>query len=336
MFRRAVVLALIPVAALAQAPSPASPPFQATAELGRPATVGSRRYMDASRKQELEVGNLREVTLESAALGLVFATPGENIVATAGEKLLILRAQLRNPEKTSNFNVTGGSAIGFKLWQRYDGTGKFQFVGHFDPDSLRPVQKNLKGGESVRFVSVWRVPVDFVDFRLGLVSGNTTLVPWYDLNGKMTRLSSSFATADGLSAQPAIQVGTGQPFDMDGLELVVHGLSQPRRVGGSNVDPSKPAQVVALTVTNRQLQSPARWGWQFVSAELSDGSGPGVTHYPTLYNEATDAAWAGDLAPGASVRTQFVFHPAAGRFAAREFRLTFKESGRMVSVRLRD
>ena len=167
-------------------------------------------------------------------------------------------------------------------------------------------------------------------------SETATTIPWYDLNGRIARLQSAFATADGLSSRPAISVATGQPFDMDGLELAAQGLTQPRRLAGSNVDPAKPAYVVTLTASNRQLQLPARWGWQYLSAELVDGSGSVVTHYPNLYDEATDAAWVGDLAPGASVRTQFVFYPPSARFDPREFRLTLNGSGRSVTVRLKD
>lgn len=331
-----LALLLLPTLACAQPVDPVARPFQATAEIGKPATVGSRRFVHGSR-EEIELGFRREVTLESAALALVFATPQENVIAAAGEKLLILRAQLRNPEKTSNFNVSSSSAIGFRLWERYAGTGKFQFVNHYAAETLRTFERNLKSGESVRFVGVWRVPADFNDFRLGISTPTANIVPWYDLREQIGRLPPSvFAAPDRLLALPTASVALGKPFEVNGLELIVHGVTRPARVAGAPVDPSKPALVLTVTAANRQMQQPVRWGWQYLTAELADAAGQTVKAYPALYDAATDAMWSADLAPGAEVRTQFLFHPPPDRLDAREFRLAFNDGGRSVTVRLRD
>ncbi|MBM3795976.1 MAG: hypothetical protein FJW31_18395 [Acidobacteria bacterium] len=166
-----LVAALLLALAAAQQPPPAAAlkPFQATAKLGQPATVGTRGFVGTT-KEELEIGLRREVTLTSAELALVFPTQVENIVANANEKLLILRGEMRNPEKTSNLNLGPSSVIRFRLWQRYQGSGQFAFVNHYDQDTLQHVRKNLKAGESGKFVGVWRVPADFTDFRIGVTS----------------------------------------------------------------------------------------------------------------------------------------------------------------------
>jgi hypothetical protein len=331
----ALAPALIPVPASAQPADAAAKPFVATAELGKPAPVGSRRFIQGS-KEEIELGFRREVTLESAALVIAFAVASENIVAASNEKLLVLRAELRNPEKTSNFNVSTGGAIGFRLWQRYTGTGRFQFVGHYDRETLRYFEKNLKSGESARFVSVWRVPADFNDFRLGITTETATIVPWYDLRESIGRLQSVFAAPDGVSALATATVQAGKPFDIDGLELVVHGVTRPARAAGAVVDPAKPVLAVNVTATNRHMQQPVPWGWQYLSSELVDGAGQAVKAYPALYDEATDAFWSGDIAPSATARTRLLYYPPSGQMVPREFRLTVNPGGRSVTVRLQD
>ncbi|MCC6540386.1 MAG: hypothetical protein IT162_22760 [Bryobacterales bacterium] len=328
MLRLACLLPLAVAAASTQKP------FAATAHLGQPAPIGTRAFVIGTN-EPLEVGLLREVTLESASLAYVFPNPVENVVAAANEKLLILRGRMRNPEKTSNFGLSASAVVGLRLWQRYTGPGKFAFVSHYDPDTLRPVQKNLKGGESGAFIGVWRVPADFTDFRLGLTSERATIIPWYDLRESVARLPASpFTAPDGLTVLPGATVPTGQAFTMGGLEYVCRGVTQPRRVAGADTDPAKPVYVVTLAVSNPTLRLPARWGWQYVTAELVDAAGGVTKAYPNIYDAATDAAWSRDLAPGASTRSLFLFYPTA-RIAPREFRLRWNEAGHRVTVPLR-
>jgi hypothetical protein len=309
----------------------AQAPFKATAELNVPAPVGTKAYVSGS-KELLEIGLYREITLESAELALVFPNQVENVVAAAGEKLLILRSRLRNPEKKSNFNVGPGNAIGFRIWQAYKGSGKFQFVFHLDPDTLQHARKNLKGGESAKLVSIWRIPADFRDFRLGLTTERATIVPWYDLNSSMGRLNSPFADSDGIDAKPSASVPAGKSFEMDGLQIETHGISQPARIAGAPVDPTKPVYVVSLTVSNRLLL-PARWGWQYITAELLGSDGSITKAYPDLINEATDKSWAGDLAPGQATKSQLLFYPSS-KIRASALRLSNGATGRMVEIRL--
>ncbi len=111
------------------------------------------------------------------------------------------------------------------------------------------------------------------------------------------------------------------------------GVSQPDRIGGWVKDPAKPLYVVTLTATNRMLLA-GRWGWQHLLAELLSEDGSATKSYPIIIDRATDQGWVGDLAPGASVTSQFLFYPSNPLKPA-AFRLTFLASGRMVEIRLR-
>lgn len=323
---RLSVACLFSIALMAQAS------FKPNAQLGIPARVGSIATVIGT-KEVLELGHLREVTLTSAELALTFPNHVENVVAKVDEKLLILRGSMRNPEKKSVVHLGPSAVISLRLAARYTGTGKFTFVGHFDPVTLKHVSKDLKGGESGEFVGVWRVPADFNDFRLGVTSDQARIVAWYDLTAQVGRLRGIFAVADGVGVNRSAAVGPGTTVEIDGLELVPGGVSRPARIAGAASDPVKPFHMVTLTATNRLLL-PVRWGWQYLTAELIGADGSVTKSYPDLIDKATDRGWSGDLAAGASTTSQLLFYPG-GVVQPKALRLTFLATGRTVEMGLR-
>ncbi|MBI4891799.1 MAG: hypothetical protein HY821_14330 [Acidobacteria bacterium] len=319
------LLFLVPAALLAQAP------FRPTAQLGVPAQVGGISRVIGS-KEVLEVGSLREVTLDSAELALAFPNRLENVIAAAGEKLLILRGSVRNPEKTSVAHLGASEVVGLRMALRNTKTKRVDFIAHYDPETLKPISKQLKGGESARFIGVWRVPADWAEFRIGLSYGNSPIVPTYDLAGKIIPPRSIFLAPDGVNLNLTATAASGSSFEVDGLEVGAARLSQPARIAGTARDPSQPLYVVTLPVTNRLLL-PARWGWQYVNAELLHEDGTATKFYPSIVNQATDAEWAGDLDPAATASSQFIFRPGAVK-RPRALRLTMVPTGRQVEIGL--
>lgn len=293
----------------------AQAPFKATAQLGVPARVGAIARVIGTN-EEMDYRLLKEVTLESATLALSFPNAVENVVANANEKLLIMRGRLRNMSKGMTVSISAASAIGFRLWERYQGTGKFQFVQHFDPETLKHLEKTLKPGEEGSFVGVWRLPADFMDFRFGITTERATIIPWYDLRPTMRKLSGVFASADGFGVNPSATVRAGSRFEMDGIEMVV---SAPTGAG----------HTVLVRATNKMML-PVRWGGQYFTTELL-GSAGAVKAYPEIMDSVSGRAWAGDLAAGATVEAQFSFYPN-GPFQAIGFRLKVNETGRSVDV----
>lgn len=323
---RPLIASLIATTVFAQAA------FKPNAQLGVPARVGSIVKVTGTN-EVLEQGNLRELTLASAELALTFPNRVENVVAKADEKLLILRGSLRNPEKTTVISLGPSAVIGLRLAARYTGTGKFTFVSHFDPATLQHVNHRLKGRESGEFVAVWRIPADFSDFRLGVISDKPLIVAWYDLTAHVGKLRGIFAAADGVGVNASAVVGARTAVEIDGLELAPGGVSRPARIAGAASDPSKPFHMVTLTATNRMLL-PVRWGWQYWTAELIGADGSVTKAYPDLIDKATDRGWSGDLAAGASTTSQILFYPN-GVVQPRALRLTFLATGRWVEMGLR-
>lgn len=318
------------LAALASAQTPAAPkPFKATAQLGVPYVIGAESIVIGS-KEKIEVSSEREVTLDSAELSLVFPNRQENVFARAGEKLFVLRGSIRNHEKTSNARLSSSDSVGLRLWQAYKGPGKFKFVGTFDPSTLEYVSKQLKPGDSAKFAAVWRIPADLTDFRFGLMYETPRKVAWYDLAPAVGRIRSAFATPDGISATDSAKVAPGETFDLGALEIRMGGLSEPETVAGARRPETGHRYVVTLTVANRLLL-PARWGWQYLTAELLAADGSVLKAYPDIIDLATDRSWYGDINPGTSMTGRFLFFSDTAKYP-RALRLTLPETGRTVEA----
>ena len=314
------------------AQTPAAPrPFKATAQLGVPYVIGAESTVIGT-KEKVELASEREVTLDSAELALLFPNRQENVFARAGEKLLVLRGSIRNHEKTSTARLTSSESIGLRLWQAYKGPGKFGFVGTFNPSTLEYISKQLKPGDSEKVVAVWRIPADLTDFNFGLMYDVPRKVAWYDLAPAIGRIRSTFATPDGIGATDSAKVGPGETFDLGALEIRVGGVSEPETVAGVRRPATGHRYVVNLTVTNRLLL-PARWGWQYVTAELLAADGSVLKAYPDIFDLSTDRSWYGDLNPGASMTARFLF-PSETAESPRALRLTLPEAGRTVEAAL--
>ncbi|BDC48752.1 hypothetical protein F183_A10680 [Bryobacterales bacterium F-183] len=299
--------------------------FRANATLRTPALIGHETFVSGS-KEKIETATLREVTLDAAELALVFANRHEIVVAGKGEKLLILRGRIGNPEKTTSFSLSASDAVGFALWERYRIPGQLKHVSHFNPDTLKQLQGHLKPGESTKFVGVWRVPADWTDFRIGLYTGKPIKIAWYDLTDVIQPIRGSiFASVDGRSTIEVAKVPAGKAFDLDGLELQITGV---------RYDSVQRGYVMLVRVTNKGHLVPARWGWQYFGTELLSGvSGSPLRSYPDIVDERTGKSWGGDLPAEATMQARFLFPASdAGGIASGLLRITVNATGRVVEA----
>jgi hypothetical protein len=174
------------------------------------------------------------------------------------------------------------------------------------------------------------MPADLTDFHFGLTYDVPKKIAWYDLGPAMGRIRSTFATPDGIGTTDSAKVASGETFDLGALEIRIGGVSEPEIVAGVRRPETAHRYVVNLTVTNRLLL-PARWGWQYVVAELVAADGSVIKAYPDIIDLGTDRSWYGDLTPGASMTARFLF-PSDTAKNARAFRLTLPDVGRTVEA----
>jgi hypothetical protein len=204
-------------------------------------------------------------------------------------------------------------SFGVRVWKRHEGPGEFKFVMMTDPENLRGESAKLPPGGTGGFVEVISVPAVYAAMQLGLYFRSTKRLAWYDL--RAARMASVFAGSDGARAQ----VEAGKWFDLDTLDARVAGVERTRD-----------GIVVDVEVKNPMLL-PARWGWQYFTAELAGADGAAVRYFPEVRDQATGAAWVGDLAPGAGMRGRYSF-PAGAAFVPRVLRLTSAATGRVIEA----
>jgi hypothetical protein len=155
-------------------------------------------------------------------------------------------------------------------------------------------------------------------------------IAWYALAPVIGRIRSVFATPDGTGAIDSAKAAPGETFDLGALEIRVGGVSEPETVAGARRPDGSHRYVVDLTVANRLLL-PARWGWQYVTAEILAADGSVVKAYPDIIDLATDRSWYGDINPGASITARFLF-PSGTAVSPRALRLTLPDTGRTVEA----
>jgi len=302
-------------------------PFKATAQLGAPFTMGYEQVIIGTTKK-IDTGTLRVLTLSSADLSATYPNTSENIVAGAGEKLLILHGALKNPSVV-DLPVSGSGLASVRFWDG-QGKGTFKFAGFFDPQSHNPVHGTLRKGQSAPFDCVIRIPALFDPIHVGLYHENKARIAWYDLKSRLGKMQSAFSP-DGFTLTERAKAAKNQSFDFDLYRMKVLGASEVSTVGGVEKG-SQPLWIVSVEVTNAMLL-PARWGWQYTAPELVMQDGATVAGMRDLIDKATDKTWSGDLPVGATMTAQFIFRPSNGQIPT-AFRLTLSSSGRKIEVPL--
>ena len=279
-------------------------------------------YTVIGTNEVLDVGELRILTVNSTRLDTIYPNAEENISAAAGEKLFIIRANLKNPSSVER--PIGASALFGMRFFNGKGRGQFKFIANFDPRTHKYVHGSLKNGESVDFESVLKIPTNFTSFQVGFYYRSTAKIAWFDFNSTVVKLSSIFST-DGLTLGDKANVSREKSIDFDTFHMRVLGITE------INTAPRKGC-MVSVDVANAMLLQ-ARWGWQYVTPELVMKDGTVVSAEPNLIDKSTDKTWSGDLAVGATMTAQFRFHPASGS-VPEKFRLTSILTRRTIEVNL--
>ncbi|MCC6589357.1 MAG: hypothetical protein IT168_21845 [Bryobacterales bacterium] len=315
---RAVLFPLFVGYAFAQQPAAAPKPFTPTAALGKPYVIGEDP--DDYGKIKVDYAKKFEITLDAVESALHFPNKHGNVLAKADQKLIVFRGTARNLSPETEARLTSGEMFAIRVWKRFEGPGRFQFILGYDPATLAAISTKIPPGGSAKFIEVIEVPAAYTDLQLGIYLRNRARIAWYDLR-PVAKLNSAFAGPDGLTALQTAKIAAGSPFDFDGLDMRVTGSS--RHPNGFTVD---------LHVTNKMLL-PSRWGWQYFTAELIGADGAAIRFYPEVLDTSTGRPWDGDLPAAASTTGRYTFTTSAD-FVPRALRLTSAATGRIAEVAL--
>lgn len=299
--------------------------FKANTEIGQFTKIGMT-IMQGGKPQDW--GNQQKIALNAARVDLNYPCKDRLIAAEAGLKLLVLNLTQLNTSRNSL--VVGGDTMPLlQIWDPH-GSRDFRLVNYFDPKTKTQPTGILKTGQKVTFDMVVQVPANFDDFRLGLSWQRPEFVAWLDLRGKMGKMTSVFSP-NGISAEDVGEAQANTPFDLGPLKVTVIGEAAESDRKGS-VASFGPGRVLSLTAENVQA-APVRWGWQYIEATLVLTDGTKVSAYPSIYVSESGNAWVGDLEPGKSVRSQFVFSTASTE-KPKWLELKWIETRRSVRVKL--
>ena len=292
---------------------------QIPAQIGKPYLIGTVGRTKGE-KQVSELGNSRVVTIKSARTAIAFGTKKETIVAGEGKKLVILEANIRNPEKRA-ISVTESQTFGLRVYDTKFTVNDVQYRGAAAKE-LSLLSKTLKPGESIDIVTIYEFPAKTPHLRIGIFYHTyiRSQAPKIDLTAQLTPPASVFAESV-MNYVPTAEASLGARFDLDDLQFKVLGQRKIEQDGTA----------VRVEITN-PMPRPGRWGWQYATAAMLSGATT-VNSYPEFYIDPQFQTWGNEIRPGATVVGEYRFYPPAG-FSAKQFRLQMNATKRTVSVGL--
>jgi len=292
---------------------------QIPAQLGKPYLIGTVGRTKGE-KQVSELGNSRVVTIKSARTAIAFGTKKETIVAGEGKKLVILEANIRNPEKKP-ISVSESQTFGLRVYDTKVTASDVQYRGAATKD-LAILDKSIKPGEIIDIVAIYEFPAKTPNLRVGIYYHTyiASQAPKFDLTSQLAPPTSIFAESN-MTYLPSAQAQLGKSFDFDNLRFKVLGHNA---IEGGGI-------AVRVEISN-PMARPGRWGWQYATATLLSGTAA-TTSYPEFYIAPEFKDWANEIRPGSTVVGEYRFYPVAG-FSAKQFRLQMNGTKRTVTVGL--
>ena len=270
-------------------------PFVANSELGKPYTVGVQAYIIGT-KTKLDRPYWRTITLKSFRTAQAFGGQGESIVAEPGQKLILVDANIKNPN-TDPIYVTTSDTIRALVWES-NIAKTFRYIRAFQPNGDN-LGIHLKNGQAIDVTIVLSAPeqTPFVHFGFTYERSSNQTARWFDIIPNALKSKSVFST-DGFNFSPTATVKPETPFEMDAFRFSV----------GTAVKKND-HYAVPITLTNT-MRMPASWGWQYSTTELHFPGGAKVTAYPSTYEPGTNTMWGGELTPGQTKTLEYRFYNA--------------------------
>ncbi|MCC7435378.1 MAG: hypothetical protein IT363_11895 [Methanoregulaceae archaeon] len=291
-------------------------PFVANAELGKPYRVGVQAYIIGT-KTKVDMPYWRTITVKSFRTAQAFGGQGESIIAEAGQKLLLIDVNIKNPNN-DKVQVTTAETLRTLIWEA-NLAKSFRYIRAFLPDG-GTLRHDLKTGQAVDVTMVLSAPehTPFVHLGLSYERNSNQTARWFDVIPIAQKSKSVFST-DGFNFGPSATVAADAPFELDAFRFAI---SKPVKKGDH--------YAVTLIATNT-MRMPASWGWQYSVTELQFAGGAKVTAYPSTYEPGTDTMWGGELTPGQTKRLEYRFYNAPAA-APTSFTMKLNATQRQVTV----
>lgn len=273
-------------------------PFVANAELGKPYRVGVDSYIIGT-KTKVDTPYWRTITVRSFRTAQAFGGQGESIIAEAGQKLILVDVNIKNPNNDT-VNVSTSDTLRTLVWES-NLAKSFRYIRAFLPNG-DTLSHNLKKGQAVDVTIVLSAPEHTPFVHLGFTFERNSLpsARWFDVVPIALKSKSVFST-DGFNFGSSATVAAEAPFELDTFRFAIG-------------KPVKKADHYAVTLTaTNTMGMPASWGWQYAATELHFTGGVKVTAYPSTYEPGTDTMWGGQLTPGQTKSLEYRFYnvPAA-------------------------
>lgn len=250
-----------------------------------------------------EKGQELHFTLLSASFARRYAAADDNIIAGAGERLLILNFTVQNPLKTE-MQVSSNS---FHFTVVSPDDENFEYRGSLlNTTKKTNVDQTLKPAQKVKCTVV--IPIyGQGEVPKVIVQRGSAPVLRYDLTKKVDKMTTAFST-DGYDLTPDLKdVALGKPLDMAGFDVTIDDMSYstaPLR----GYKPSDNGQylIVKVSFTNPMLK-PISLGFQYFTPELFDATSKSISWNRDIYTEATDESLGQEVPPGVTVKGRYFF-----------------------------
>lgn len=268
-------------------------PFAANAELGKPYRVGVQAYIIGT-KEKLDTPYWRTITIKSFRTAQAFPGQGESIVAETGQKLILVDANIKNPNNDPIY-VTTSDTLRVLVWES-NIAKSFRYIRAFQPNG-DTLNHHLKTGQSIDVTIVLSAPehTPFVHFGFSYERNSNASARWFDVIPNATKSKSVFSP-DGFNFSATATVKPETLFELDAFRFSF----------GKPVKKSDHYSV-AVTLTNT-LRMPASWGWQYSTTELQFPGDVKVKAYPATYEPGTDTMWGGEITPGQTKTLEYRFY----------------------------
>ncbi len=281
---------------------PAKPAGQASPTLGTVQLPGDNGKLGTTY-QLGDKGDELHLTLDSVAVAPYFSAGDDLILAKKGERILLINYTVQNPQKSKDMRLDWNS---FKFTAISPNDGNFTGSNYiYQTDTGTRYSSDLKPAQKVKVTAVLTIYPDGPLKKLMVQRGSGAVLR-YDLDGKLTKTTSSFAP-NGLDFVDEIKTPINQKFDVGGTEVEVQEIAvHPGALGRYSASTTNAFFTVQLKLTNLHKKK-QKYDWNTFTPSLTDENGEALNYFKDFVSVTSQSSLATEVDPGESVRGWLVF-----------------------------